>query len=193
MYADIDVAKEILEEAYLHNPGLWREHSYSVAYAAKKIASKTAIIDESKAYSLGLLHDIGRIKGIYQLKHVIDGYNYMMEMNFDENAKICMTHSFPIKIVDAYSGKNDCSKSETEKIQLFLSNNEYDNYDYLIQLCDAIAMPSGICYLEKRLIDVAIRNGVNNYSVAKWKSFIQIKNYFDDLLNDDIYKLFNIL
>jgi putative two-component system response regulator len=40
--------------------GLW-EHSLRCAEAARLIAEKTALINDEEAYSLGLLHDIGRV------------------------------------------------------------------------------------------------------------------------------------
>jgi putative nucleotidyltransferase with HDIG domain len=40
--------------------GLW-EHSLRCAEAARLIAEKTALMNSEEAYSLGLLHDIGRV------------------------------------------------------------------------------------------------------------------------------------
>lgn len=56
-----------------------------------------------------------------------------------------------------------------------MNDVEYDDYDRLIQLCDAVSLPTSFCILEVRLIDVAIRNGVNEYSIEKWKKFIELK------------------
>jgi hypothetical protein len=46
--------------------------------------------------------------------------------------------------------------------------------------------------LEIRLFDVAIRNGINEYTIEKWKKFLELKRYFDEKCNIDIYKLLNI-
>jgi hypothetical protein len=192
MYVECGEAERLLENAYIYNPGSWREHSKNVAYAARTISDRIDGMDPSKAYSLGLLHDIGRIRGIKQMKHVFDGYSYLSELGYDENAKICLTHSFPLRNVKSYSGSNDCTLEETSFITDYLNNCEYDEYDKLIQLCDAIALPDTICILEKRLLDVAIRNGINEYSVEKWKAFLNLKTYFDDQLGLDLYGLFGI-
>lgn len=192
MYVKFSQAEKILEEAYKHNPGKWREHSKNVAYAARIISEHIEDLDPEKAYSFGLLHDIGRIRGVKQMKHVVDGFEYLSEMGFDENAKICMTHSFPLKVVASYSGNNDCTAQEVKFISDFLNSNDYDEYDKLIQLCDALALPDSICILEKRLVDVAIRNGINEYTVEKWKAFLALKSYFDDKVGMDIYRLFNL-
>lgn len=193
MYVNVKEAMELLEDAYSKNPGDWKNHSINVAKAAEAIASRIPDMNSNKAYSLGLLHDLGRINGFSYLKHVIDGYDYLSDMNYDENAKICITHSFPIKEIDAYSGKNDCSQEDTNRISDLLNQYEYDDYDLLIQLCDAISLPDTHCIVEKRLIDVAIRHGVNNYSIDKWKSYIRIKEYFDKKVGQDIYKLLKII
>lgn len=73
-----------------------------------------------------------------------------------------------------------------------MNDVEYDDYDRLIQLCDAVSLPTSFCILEVRLIDVAIRNGVNEYSIEKWKKFIELKEYFDKTCGMDIYKILEI-
>lgn len=192
MYVDCDIAESILANAYTYNPGNWREHSRNVAYAAKTIAQNIPNMNPEKAYSLGILHDIGRIKGVTHLKHTIDGYNYLINLGYDDNAHICLTHSFPLKILESYSGNIDCTDEECNFIANFLSTTNYDEYDKLIQLCDAIAKPNGICILEKRLFDVALRNGINDYTIEKWKAFLKLKEHFDDIVGNNIYELFEI-
>ena len=90
-------AERLLEEAYLKNPGPWREHSIVAAKCAQKIASACKGLNPGKAYILGLLHDIGRREGVTALAHVIDGYEYLMKLGYDEAARVCITHSFSIK------------------------------------------------------------------------------------------------
>ena len=192
MYATRQQAYELLEHAYELNPGNWKDHSKNVAFAAQTISEHINGMDPEKAYSLGLLHDIGRIRGFSHMKHVIDGYQYLEEMGLNENSRICLTHSFPIKSVCSYSGPNDCTEIETKFISNYITNCDYDDYDKLIQLCDAIALPNSICILEKRLLDVAIRNGINEYSIEKWKAFIGLKKYFDNVTGNNVYKLFEI-
>ena len=64
-------AERLLEEAYLKNPGPWREHSIVAAKCAQKIAYACKGLNPDKAYILGLLHDIGRREGVTALAHVI--------------------------------------------------------------------------------------------------------------------------
>lgn len=58
-----EAEKELSIGAQL-NPGLWIKHSMSVGLNAKLIADKIDVLDSNQAYVMGLLHDIGRRKGI---------------------------------------------------------------------------------------------------------------------------------
>lgn len=107
-------------------------------------------------------------------------------------ARICLTHSFPYKDIGAYNGQNDCSEEETEYIQNYIDMLEYNDYDRLIQLCDAISFPDGPTYVEKRLVDVVLRRGFNDLTIPKWKAFLELKKYFDEKAGMDIYTLLNI-
>ena len=189
----IELAEKILSNAEMLNGGKWVKHSYYVAESAKLIAASTRNMDSNKAYIYGLLHDIGRYCGVCHLKHVYMGMEYMDKMGYYDVAKICLTHSFPIKDLNSYSGKNDLTESEWNRLNNRLENTEYDDYDRLIQLCDAISSADGFCIMEVRLVDVAIRNGINNYTIQKWKKFIELKDYFCELIGCDIYKLLKVI
>jgi len=183
-------AEDLLLWAKNLNPGPWLDHSKIVAKTAKIIAQECSL-DINKAYTLGLLHDIGRYEGVTGLRHTIAGYNLMIQKGYEYNARICLTHSFPIKDLDSAIIKNDCSKDEVEIIEHQLKNYEYNDYDKLIQLCDSICMAEGVCILEVRLIDVVRRYNVYNQSILnKWNAFFEIKKYFDNICNKNIYELF---
>lgn len=185
-------AEKLLSKAEKLNSGLWVAHNRTAGFCARAIAEKCDGLNLEYAYVLGLLHDIGRREGITDMKHIIDGYRFMLSMGYDYSARICLTHSFPYKSINSYNGKNDCSEEETEFIQTFLENTEYDDYDRLIQLCDAISFPNGATFLEKRLVDVVMRRGFNDYTVQKWKAFFELKEYFDSKAQTDIYKILNV-
>lgn len=185
-------AEKLLSKAEKLNSGLWSAHNITAGFCARAIAEKCDGLNPEYAYVLGLLHDIGRREGITDMKHIIDGYRFMLSMGYDDSARICLTHSFPYKSINSYNGKNDCSEEETEFIQTFLENTEYDDYDRLIQLCDAISFPNGATFLEKRLVDVVMRRGFNDYTVQKWKAIFELKEYFDSKAQTDIYKILNV-
>ena len=181
-------AKQALREAGQRNPGPWIGHSESVAQNAKLIAQRCGL-DAQKAYVMGLLHDIGRREGISGIKHIFDGYAYMLEMGEKEIARICLTHSFPLKDVQTYIGAYDCTEEELAFLRDFLEHTEQDDYDRLIQLCDAISLPEGACIMEKRLMDVALRHGLPEFSLDKWRAFLALKQYFDDKCGCNLYEL----
>ena len=188
MLTPSEADKELKIAAQL-TPGPWEQHSISVAKNARLIAEKVEGMDFDKAYVMGLMHDIGRRAGIKGILHIFDGYDYMMSMKQEEIARICLTHSFPIKDVNTFFGKYDCSSEQKEFLAAFLKNSEYDNYDILIQLCDAISLPNGACIMEKRLVDVALRHGLPDFTIDKWKAFMNTKKHFDELCGCNIYTL----
>lgn len=188
----IEEAEKLLAEAELLNQGLWIAHNKTAGYCAKVIASNCNDLDENTAYVLGLLHDIGRREGIMDMRHILFGYQFMKSLGYDDSARICLTHSFPYKNIGAYNGQNDCSEEETAFIQSYIDDIEYNDYDRLIQLCDAISFPDGPTYIEKRLVDVVLRRGFNDLTIPKWKAFLELKDYFDKKTNSNIYELLSI-
>lgn len=182
-------AEKELQIAVQRNPGPWEQHSYSVAKNARLIAQKAPGMDPEKAYVMGLLHDIGRRAGVTGIRHLFDGYDYLMELGQPELARICLTHSFPNRDADTFFGKYDCTKEQLSFLKDYLKNTQLNDYDILIQLCDAISLPNGACIMEKRLMDVALRHGVPPCAVEKWKSFMATKSHFDRLCGCNIYEL----
>ena len=182
-------AEKILEEAELCNSGPWVNHSRITAKCAEKIAELCENLDSEKAYILGLLHDIGRKFGVRHLGHVYDGYKYMMSLGYDEVAKICLTHSFNNSTIQEYIGKFDVSDEELELIETALAKVNMDDYDKLIQLCDALAGSDSVLNIEDRMRDVKQRYGY--YPQEKWNSNIRLKNYFEEKTGNNIYKTVN--
>ena len=151
MYPDREKAIKELELAGQLNPGPWTSHSYHVAEAAEIIAMHCGMNSE-KAYVCGLLHDVGRRTGVAAVRHIIDGYDYSMSQGWDDVERVCLTHSYPLKDIDTDIGKKDITSEQYQFIKDFLGNLEYDDYDKLIILCDALADANGFCILEKRFI-----------------------------------------
>ncbi len=185
-------AEKMIDEASTLNPGPWIEHSKTAGLCARIIAEKCDKLNPNTAYVMGLLHDIGRREGIMDMRHIYCGYKYMTSLGYTDIARICLTHSFPDKNINSYNGQNDCLESETQFIQSHICTLEYDDYDRLIQLCDALSFPNGPTYIEKRLVDVAIRRGINDSTIPKWKAFLELKDYFDQKTSTDIYQLLKI-
>lgn len=182
-------AEALLSQAEAKNPGPWVSHSRAVAQAAYNLAARLPEIEADNAYILGLLHDIGRAAGVSDMRHVIDGYRWMMELGYDDTARICLTHSFQLKDVRSMSHNWDGAPEDAEFIGRFIEQVEYDDYDLLIQLCDALALPEGFCLIEKRMIDVAMRRGMNTYTIPKWEAIFQLQKMFERRLGHSIYNL----
>lgn len=180
----------LLEWAHAQNPGPWREHVLHAARAAEAIARKSGL-DPDRAWVCGVIHDIGRFEGVRAMHHIIAGYNLLMERGEPELARICMTHSFPGGNPYSYLGKWDVTEEERAFVIDYVENCEFDDYDLLIQLCDALALSEGICLIEKRLVDVAIRHGVTEHTAAKWKATLEIQKYFEKRMGCGLYTLFD--
>jgi len=182
-------AEQILKQAEERNPGPWVPHSRAVAQAAYYIAARLPEMNAEDAYILGLLHDIGRVAGVSDMRHIIDGYRWMMELGFSDAARICLTHSFQLKDVRSMRHNWDGTAEDAEFVGSYLETIIYDDYDLLIQLCDALALADGFCLIEKRMVDVALRRGINDYTLAKWRAIFQIQHMFENRLGQSIYSL----
>ncbi len=191
-------AETLLEKCVAKNPGPWREHSYAVAQAAEKIAravnenaaatgSTTPLLNSDFAYTCGLLHDIGRQMGYTYLAHVYDGYHFLKNLGYDQLAKICLTHSFNLHIIDDYIGKIDITNAQYEELKNLLAAIEYDDYDRLIQLLDSTCGADGTKNMEERMNDVKQRYGY--YPEGKWNKNFELKEYFEKLMGRDLYEV----
>jgi len=191
----IKLVKSWLKEGYKQNPGLWVKHSELVGNAAKSIATQINDLDPNQVYLMGLIHDIGRKFGVTQDRHSIDGYNFLKSQGYEELGRICITHCFPNKNINANVGIWDCKKEELNFIENFLINCHYDDYDRLIQLCDCISAEDKYILIEKRIVDVVLRYNLKNQIpigiplLEKWQKFLDIKDYFDKVIGKSIYRL----
>lgn len=180
-----EYAEFLLKDAEKSNPGPWGDHSRTAAHCAHRIAQACGDMDANKAYILGLLHDIGRKFGVRHLGHVSDGYTYMMSLGYDEVAKICLTHSFNNQELNEYIGEFDTTEEELSLIKEQLASVCFDEYDNLIQLCDALAGADRVLDIEQRMDDVKSRYG--SYPKAKWDSNLALKKHFEEKTGNSIY------
>lgn len=183
-------AEALLSEAYERNPGPWAMHSRHVALAARLIAERHPMLDPDVAEVVGLLHDIGRREGVTGMRHVLDGYNFLTALGFEDAARVCLTHSFAVKRLEAIFGAWDCTPDELRFIEDTLARLEFDDYDRLILLCDSLAMAEGFVLMEKRMLDVALRyGGVNEHTIEKWRETFRIKASFEAVIGCPVYAL----
>lgn len=183
------IAETALEEAHRANPGPWADHSRYVALACRNIAARCPDLDEEEAYLYGLLHDIGRHAGVTSERHLLDGYRYCMARGWDKAAQICISHAFMVKDISSSIGVFDMPPEDKAFMAEFVKNAVYDDYDRLVQLCDALALPTGFCLLEKRFVDVTLRYGVHPATVERWKAILDIKAKFEEIMGCSIYEV----
>lgn len=185
------IAEFLLAEGSRLNPGPWKNHSIEVANAARKVAKAISEhggnMNPDKAYVYGLLHDIGRREGTTYLAHVIDGYEYLSNMGYEEAGRICITHSFNLQTINDYIGKIDVSDEQLLKIKKLLLERDFSDYDRLIQLLDSTCGADGTKNLELRMNDVKTRYGY--YPKEKWDKNFELKTYFENLMGKDLYKV----
>lgn len=122
-------------------------------------------------------------------KHLIDGYRFCMERGWEKAAQICITHAFMIQDIKTSIGTFDMSEEDYLFMEGFIKGAVYDDYDRLVQLCDALALPTGFCLLEKRFVDVALRYGTPPFTVDRWRKTLEIKEMFERKIGGSIYKL----
>lgn len=180
-------ANEIFNERRSISNGKWCNHSLYTAKAAYAIAKKLHL-DCEKAYTMGLLHDIGRSLTDGQFRHITMGYQYMMELGYTDIARICLTHSFPLQDIYTYVGKMDVSKEEQEKFQILLKQCQYDIYDRLIQLCDSISTDKGYVLPEQKFVANAFKYGMKNNTFEKWKMVLEIYELFGERIGMDVFQ-----
>ncbi|HSV85197.1 MAG TPA: HD domain-containing protein [Levilinea sp.] len=185
----IEEARALLSAAEKLNPGAWVSHSQFVAGAAAAIAAVAAGMDADVAYTLGLLHDIGRREGVMDMYHILTGYRHLVELGYPAAARICLTHCFPLQEIGSVGSNWDGTVEELAFVATYIESVIYDDYDRLIQLCDALALPGGFCLLEQRFVDVALRRGINELTLDRWRITFEIMQAFDARCGTSIYKL----
>ena len=168
-------------------------HTKGVAAAAKKIAEYLPVLDPEKAYILGLLHDYGKriSEKIENYFHGLEGYDQMLKLGYPEVAKICLTHTFFDKNFD-YSDFS-YPVEWLEQVKTKLQKIEYDDYDYLICLCDKFFEGLKIVPIEKRAEGIAKRYKTTDRQIKIFREkSLLLKKYFDKKTGKDIYKILQI-
>ncbi|WP_027085479.1 HD domain-containing protein [Cohnella panacarvi] len=194
---DRATAESWLEWAGKKNPGRWVDHSYNVAKAAEVIATAMQQsgedIDPNIAYICGILHDIGRFRGVTpSVVHSYDGYQLMIEKGYPGNAQVCVTHSFPIqnRMIETSNGWDEVPNHVQKELISLIHQFDWNQYDFLLTLCDALSEADGFTLIERRLVSVAIRHGTNANVPMHWKGFFQIKNDIEQKIGQSIYRFF---
>ena len=114
---------------------------------------------------------------------------FMQSHGYANAARVCITHAYPIQNADLYIGAWDLEETDAKLLRDVLAHCEYDDEDHLIQLCDALALPSGFCLLEKRFVDVSLRHGTPEFIPRKWQATLEIQKRFEARIGASLYTL----
>ena len=164
----------------------WVKHCVYVGFAAERIAQGIGV-DSDFAKALGYVHDIGR--KISHPRHVIEGYNYLMRLGYDEMARSCLTHSFIDNDINLTAGGP--LRTDTQAMMLpYLENHPANIYDNIVQLCDLFCLETGYTTVEKRMLDISMRKGVFSNSLEHFHSVLNLKARIEEQLNCSLYDLF---
>ena len=187
------IAREYLREAHRHAPKPWIRHSYYVGLAAGKIAAHVPGMDSDLAMAYGFVHDIGRRFGEMRINHIFCGWRCLLAEGYEEAARICLTHSFPVQDVRSVTGIWDSTEEDIAFLREYLSSITYTDYDRLIQLADVMGDASGIVVLEKRLVDIIRRYGLDAANVpSRWAALFAIKEDFEQRMGMTIEEVLEL-
>lgn len=111
----------------------------------------------------------------------------MLSLGYKDIARICLTHSFCNKNLQDYIGNFDITKAQIAELEAALAATQFDEYDRLIQLCDALGSADGVVDIEERMADVKARYGL--YPQEKHDMNIALKDRFEKLCGRNIYQV----
>ena len=86
-------------------------------------------------------------------------------------------------------GHWDGTPEEWQRLEGLLAAVTITEEDRLLQLCDTLALAEGFCTVQERLVDVALRYGVNERTTAKWRATLRLKAEFDSRCHKNVYRL----
>lgn len=165
----------------------WVKHCLYVGIAAGRIAKQMGL-DEDYAIALGYIHDIGR--KISHPNHTIEGYKYMIEKGYPEEARSCLTHSFIDNNILYTAGGGPDTKEKCDFINDYLHSVDLTLYDNIIQLCDLFCLETGFTTVERRLLDITQRKGVFSNSELHFTKTLELKERLEMQMGCSLYDLF---
>lgn len=189
---------DLLEETRAENPERnygWVTHSLGVGDTAGVIAQalneakrQDYHYDIEEVVKLGYLHDIGKKVGEFHA-HVLNGYNYMKELGFDEKyCNISLTHSFVNH--DAFCTFSEFVQPDRDKFVIdFIAEHQFTPEEWLISFCDIMVLLD-VMTVDKRIVDIISRHGAWQHTQQRVQEAYKLKAHFDELLGYNLYDLF---
>ncbi len=189
----IERAYNFLEDAPRKNKELWIKHSVNVAIVAERLAEQLKL-NSKKAYVLGLVHDIGRRKKEHVgLRHIIEGYHFLEEQGYEEEARVCLTHTFYARNLvkpNLIKANTNLTRNEIEFISQYINKNGFNLYDKILQIADNMGSATGINTIERRRTESMLRYGITDVSEKNLRGIFKVQNEIEEKLGFSIYKIF---
>ena len=176
------------------NDGKWIRHSMYVGQAAGQLAlHMQGLVSEDAAAAMGYVHDIGRRFGDMKINHALQGYYFLKEQGYEEAARVCLTHSFPVQDVKSVTGLWDCTEEDYIFLERYIASCHYDYYDKMIQFCDNIATADGIVALEARLVDIVMRYGFDTQNtINRWHKCFALKKELEAIMGKSVEEVLGL-
>ena len=147
------------------NKSSWLSHSFNNAIVCYNLA-KALNLNCNTAFTYGLLHDYGR-KYSHTFDHVIKGFEGLIDLGLENEAKACITHSFinggrysnneSPENDFLYDGQKEIINDNSDEITLVLNNSIYTPYDDILNIADLMATDHEIVSPLDRINDIASR------------------------------------
>ena len=164
----------------------WIIRSIYIGIAAKRIIDSLGL-NGNFALEIGYLHDIG--KKIDKENSLIAGYNYLKELGYDNIAKYSITHAFYYNNID-YNPYHELNPNNYDFINDFLNNNHVDLFSNVLHLCGLFCTDKGFTTVEKGLLEIAKRKGVDQKYLEYYNSINDFKHWIELDTKKDFYDLF---
>lgn len=189
----IEKAYAFLENNSLKDNDQLMKHSINVAIVAERIADELGL-NGKKAYVLGLIHDIGKKHETkVEMRHILDGYNFLYNLGYENEARVCLTHSFyDKKLVKKilYNKGAGFTRDEIRFIISYINKREFDMYDKIVQLADNMGGTNGIMTVERKRMEIILKEGISDVTEVSLRGIFNIQNEIELKLNHSIYKAF---
>lgn len=154
------------------NTSSWFSHSLYMGKLSFDLA-KILGLNEEIAFTLGILHDIGR-KYDHSFNHVIKGCEFLYTIGWYNESISCLTHSFvnggrcsnnepalPGFYVDDFGNEKWLSDTKMDDVGYFLKHYNYTEYDRILNIADLMATDKGIVSPFDRIEDIATRRTID--------------------------------
>ena len=169
----------------------WISHCMNVGTVSSNLASLLGI-KQNVALTLGLLQDYGR-KINQSFNHVIEGFQSLVDLNLNNEAIVCLTHSFlnggrccnnepAINgfYVDEEGNPNFYEDTKKDDLTIFLENYKYTDYDLILNIADLMATSDEIVSPYERIEDIKTRRTIDPTNRAYFLA--ELTNTLIDLL-----------